>query len=274
MAIESFLKVDERDPDWTYSPNHYFGKQFKVIDANCLMIKEGTDDSVVLRLNPTESDLLCKHLQIIGKESSNLNLFILCEGDSTTQQVFLYHIEAQPDSNLNIGVFIKNGKLNKHIFECSAGENSSISIFGIAENTEGGSSEIISKIHHEGPNVETNQIVNCVSGKESRTVFQGHVRIVEDMINSYTQINNASIITDESGQAFSIPQLAIDCGKVEANHSCSIGEFDEEQLWYLRTRGIEVQRAKEILLESHRGLILNLIEFEDLKDEVKEFFNS
>lgn len=274
MAIESFLNVDEKDPDWVHSPNHYFGKQFKVIDANCLMTKEGTDDSIVLRLNPTESDMLCKNIQIVGRESSTLNLFIICEGVPTTQQVFLYNIQAEPDSNLNIGIFVKNGKLNKHIFECSADENSSVNIFGIAENTEGGSSEIISKVFHAGPKADTNQLINCISGKDSRTVFQGHVTILENMVDSYTQMANASIITDKTGQAFSVPVLSIDCGKVEANHNCLIGEFDETQLWYLRSRGISIDRAKEILLEAHREMILNLVEFEDLKDELKEFYSN
>jgi len=56
MAIESFLKVDKADPDWAYSPSQYFGKQFKMIDANCLQIKEGTDDVMILRLSPTENE--------------------------------------------------------------------------------------------------------------------------------------------------------------------------------------------------------------------------
>ncbi len=65
MAIESFLKVDERDPDWTYSPNHYFGKQFKVIDANCLMIKEGTDERVPEEVRLRHGIAIVSHMSVV-----------------------------------------------------------------------------------------------------------------------------------------------------------------------------------------------------------------
>lgn len=272
MAIESFLKADKSDPDWSFSPDQYHGKQFKVIDANCLMIKEGTEDTMVLRLTPTEPELLCKNLQIVSKDSSKLDLFIICDGGDSAQQVFLYTVTAEPNSILNIGVFVKDGKLNKHIFDCEGYENSTINIYGLADNSVGGSSEIIPKIFHAGPNVESNQLINCTSGKESRTVFQGYVRIVEGMEDSFTQITNSSLITDPTGQAFSTPQLLIDCGKVEASQSCDIGEFDKDQLWYLQTRGVSLEDAKKILITAHQDEILNFVRYQDLKDEIKEFF--
>jgi Fe-S cluster assembly protein SufD len=272
MAIESFLKVDERDPDWAHSPNEYIGKQFKVIDANCLQVNENLADSMILRLNPTENTLLCKNLQIIGRDASQLNLYIMCEGSEKTEQVFLYNVVAEPNSTLNIGVFVKNGKLNKHIFECEANENAVINIIGIAENDEGGTSEIIAKVFHAGPNAESNQMINCISGKNSRTVYQGVVKIMEDMVDSYTTIANSSIITDDTGQAFSIPELIIDCGKVEASQSCDIGQFDQEQLWYLRSRGVALEDAKKILINAHQDSVLNFILDTEIRDELKDFF--
>ena len=272
MAIESFLKVDKSDPDWSYSPDQYHGKQFKVIDANCLQIRENTEDTMVLRLSPTESEMLCKNLQVVSKDSSKLDLFILCDGSDQTQQVFLYSVVAEPSSILNIGIFVKNGKLNKHIFECEAYEGSTINIFGLAENSVGGSSEIIAKVFHAGHDVESNQVINCVSGKESRTVYQGIVKIVEETVDSYTTISNSSIITDPTGQAFSTPQMQIDCGNVQANQSCDIGELDENHLWYLQTRGIAMDDAKRMLISAHQDNIFNLVQYQDLQDELKDFF--
>lgn len=272
MAIESFLKVDSKDPDWSYSPNHYFGKQFKIIDANCLMIKEGTDDAMILRLNPSEPDLLCKHLQIVAKEASNLSLYIMCDGEESMQQVFLYNVTAEPNSMLNIGIFTKNGLLNKHIIECEIHENASVNIIGLVENSKGGSSEIITKIMHLGPNSESNQLINCISGKDSRSVFQGFVKIPEGIDHCASHISNFNLITDENGQCFSIPQMFIDSGKTETGQSCETGEFDQEQLWYLRSRGFSLEEAKNILLENHQDSILDMIQDTDIKDELKEFY--
>jgi Fe-S cluster assembly protein SufD len=272
MAIESFLKADAADPDWVYSPNQYFGKQFKIIDANCLMIQEGTDDRMILRLNPTEPDLLCKSLQIVSKEASNLSLYMMCEGEESTQQVFLYTVTAEANSMLNIGLFVKNGLLNKHIIECEVHEGAVVNIIGIVENSEGGSSEIITKVLHAGHNAESNQIVNCVSGKDSRTVFQGSVKVPEEAENNACKISNYNLITEKGGQCFTIPQMYIDSGKTESAQVCESGEFDQEQLWYLTSRGLSFDEAKKILLQSHQDTILDIIQDDEVRDELKEFF--
>ncbi len=272
MGIESFLKVDSQDPDWSYSPTQYFGKTFKVIDANCLMIKENTEDMMVLRLSPTESDLLCKNLQVVGKDASRLDLFILCDGSDQTQQVFIYNVIAEPDAIVNIGIFAKDGKLNKHILECEVYENAIVNIFGIAENNNGGSSEIISKIYHAGPCSESNIFVNCNSGKDSRTVFQGIVKIDEDMVDSVTNVTNTSVTTHETGQAFSTPQMAIDCGNAQAYNSCEVTSLNQDKLWYLQTRGMDKETAEKMLLNIHQDSVIKIVQYPEIRDELKEFF--
>jgi len=272
MAIESFLKVDAKDPDWMHSPDQYFGKQFKIIDANCLMIQEGTDDQMILRLNPTETDLLCKNLQIVGKENSNLSLYILCDGEEVTQQVFLYNVTAEPNSVLNIGIFAKNGLLNKHIVECELQENSVVNIIGLIENHSGGSSEIITKILHTGANSASNQIVNGVAGEDSRTVFQGAVRVNKEAENNSCYLSNNNLITDETGQCFGIPQISVESKKTEVGQSTESKEYDLEQLWYMQSRGISMNEAKTILLQAHEDSILSIIKEDDVREELKEFF--
>jgi len=274
MAIESFLKVDKKDPDWSYSPSSYFGKQFKVIDANCLQIAPGTEDLMVLRLSPTENDMLCKHLQVIGRSNSRLDLYIICDGDVNLQQVFVYDVALEPYSILNIGFFVKNGKLNKHIVEAELAEGSVLNIFGLVENDIGGSSEVINKICHSEPSAESQQLINCKAGKNSRTVFQGYVRVIEGMTDNFVTVANSSIITEEGGQAYSVPQMMIDCGEVEASHSCAVGKFDEEAIWYLQSRGMSEEGAKELLIRTHQDYILNMIPHQEIQDELKEFFQN
>jgi Fe-S cluster assembly protein SufD len=272
MAIESFLKVDGKDPDWVHSPDQYFGKQFKIIDANCLMIKEGTDDGMVLRLNPSETELLCKHLQVVGKENSSLSLYIICDAEESTQQVFLYNVTAEPNSVINIGVFAKNGLLNKHIIECELHENAVVNIIGIVENSEGGSTELITKIIHVGNNGESNQMVNCIAGSESRTVYQGSVKVIEDVEYNSCYISNSNLIADDSGQCFATPQLFIDSNKTETEIASDTKEFNLEQLWYMQSRGICQEEAKKVLLQSHQDSVLKIIKDDDVRDELTEFF--
>jgi len=54
MGIQSFLKAQKGDPDWTFTPEQYFDKEFKLIDANLIELRQGKSDSIVLRQAPSE----------------------------------------------------------------------------------------------------------------------------------------------------------------------------------------------------------------------------
>ena len=77
MSIHSFLKAEKGDPDWQFSPEDYFGKEFKIIDASIVELQEDKSEHVVLRQNPTEKELLAKHLKINLQKNSILDLIIL-----------------------------------------------------------------------------------------------------------------------------------------------------------------------------------------------------
>jgi Fe-S cluster assembly protein SufD len=273
MAIESFLNSDKEDPDWHYTPAQFLNKKFKVIDANCLQIAANNVDSMVLRLMPTENELLCKNLQIVCHEDSKLNLLLICDGAEKMQQVFLYHIKLMPNAQLNISVFAKDGKLNKHIFEADIEHSSTFTINGIAQNNIGGSTEIISKVCHSEPEAESDIYINCISGKGSRTVFGGAIKIDQGMAGSWTNVQNSSLMIDPTAQCFALPQLMIDCGAVTATHGCSVGKLDEEGLFYLQSRGMSLETAKKVMIEAFKNEQFQFIKDQELQDELKELFS-
>jgi Fe-S cluster assembly protein SufD len=273
MAIESFLNSDKEDPDWYYTPNQFLNKQFKVIDANCLQIAANNQDNMTLRLTPTENDLLCKNLQIVCHPDSKLNLLLICDGAEKMQQVFLYHVKLMDNAVLNIGIFAKDGKLNKHIFESDIETNSALHIFGLSQNTVGGSTEIISKIYHSEPSAESDVFINCLSGKNSRTVFAATVKIDEGMTDSWTNVQSSALLTDPTAQSFALPQLMIDCGAVTATHGCSVGKLDDESLFYLQSRGMSEEAARCVLIEAFKNEQFQYVQDQELQNELKELFS-
>jgi Fe-S cluster assembly protein SufD len=273
MAIESFLNSDKEDPDWYYTPNQFLNKKFKVIDANCLQIQSGVEDTMVLRLSPTENELLCKNLQIVCHSDSKLNLLLICDGGEKMQQVFLYHVKLMENAELKIGIFAKDGKLNKHIFESDLDQSSYLSIFGVGQNTVAGSTEIITKIYHSEPDADSDVYINCLAGKDSRTVFSGTVKIDQGMTDSWTNVQGTSLLIDPTAQCFSLPQLLIDCGAVTATHGCSVGKIDEHSLYYLQSRGFSEAAARKLMIDAFKNEQFQLIQDRELQDELRELFS-
>ena len=95
MAIHSFLKAEKGDPDWQYSPEKYFGKEFKVVEASTVELAEGQTNSMVLRQNPSEKELLAKHIRIQVKPEANLDLIVVNEAGYSTLTYDTY-VEERP----------------------------------------------------------------------------------------------------------------------------------------------------------------------------------
>lgn len=274
MAIHSFLKAERGDPDWQFSPEDYFGKEFKIIDASIVELDEGEADQVVLRQNPTERELLAKHLKIVVRSGAILDINILNEMDPSLQQVFLYDIHLRAGSALNLGIYAKNGKLNKHIIQVHQEESSIFSTYGMMYNDCGGDTEVITKIVHQGPNTLSNQLYLGLAGEDSQTVFQSIVIAELEATGSNIGIESANLILEPSGRCYSKPETFINADFVSSGYSSETGNISLEKISYLEGKGIKEEDAQKMIISAFRNQAIDLIPAENIRDELREMYAS
>ena len=273
MAIHSFLKVERGDPDWQFSPEHYFGKEFKIIDASMVELAEGVKDKMVLRQNPTDKNMLAKHIKIQSKDDSYLDLLIINEADDKLQQIFLYDIHLCKGSTINVGIFVKGGKFNKHIIQVSMDAGSEFSAYGLMVNEVGGDTEIITKVMHQHPDTSSRQFILGRAGESSQTVFQGMTVLEEDSDGSEASVENMNLISGPKGRCFAKPEVYANCD----NSNCSIGSITEslraDKIYYLQSRGLEPKKAIKTVINNFQNQAINLVSYADIRDEIKQIFN-
>jgi len=272
MAIHSFLKAEKGDPDWQFTPDDYLEKEFKIIDASTVELTEGKQEFVVLRQAPAEKELLAKHLKICLQNNSHLDLIILNELDPKLQQVFLYDIHLKTGSNLSLGLFVKDGKFNKHIIQVVQDEGSTLSTYGLISNSVGGDTEVISKVVQNGPDSMSNQLFLGVSGDDSQTVFQGSTLVDESAEYSQAAIENSNLIAGINGRCFSKPEVYIDSEFSVSAMGSETNTISTEKIGYLQTRGISEYDAQCIIINSFRNQVINLIQDSSVREEVKEMY--
>lgn len=272
MAIHSFLKIEKGDPDWQFTPERYFGKEFKLIDANTMEINQGQTDVMVLRQNPTEKELLAKHLKIHVKPESKLDLLVLNDSDSKLQQIFLYDIHIEEGGSLNFGIFVKGGKFNKHIVQVYLEEGGEFNAYGLMVNTTGGDTEIITKVIHQNVETISNQLILGMAGKNSQTVFQGMTVLSEGSNGSEATVEGRNLIVGEHGRCHSKPDVFVDCDEVSASYGSDTAHLDQEKLFYLQSRGLDLKQATDIAINSFQNQVINIIPYSDLKQEVIQLY--
>ncbi|MEC3964066.1 Fe-S cluster assembly protein SufD [Flagellimonas halotolerans] len=125
-------------------------------------------------------------------------------------------------------------------------------------------------VHHAQPNCESHQDYKGIFGDSSTGVFNG--KIIVDKIAQKTdafQQNNNILLSDRS-TINSKPQLEIFADDVKCSHGCTIGQLDEEALFYLRSRGIPKKEAKALLMYAFANNVLESVRIPELKARINK----
>src|SRR5690606_9164670 len=103
-------------------------------------------------------------------------------------------------------------------------------------------------MHHIMPNCESHQDYKGIFANNSTGVFNGKIVVEKEAqkINAFQANNN--ILLDDMATINSKPQLEIFADDVKCSHGCTIGQLDEDSLFYLRSRGIILIEVKTLFM--------------------------
>lgn len=120
-------------------------------------------------------------------------------------------------------------------------------------------------VDHAVPNCQSNQLYKGIYDEKSKGVFNGKVMVRKhaQKTNAFQQNNN--LLLSDFSSIDTKPQLEIFADDVACSHGCTIGQLDEEALFYMQTRGIPLKEAKAFLMFAFAGDTLKNITIPELK---------
>lgn len=105
---------------------------------------------------------------------------------------------------------------------------------------------------------------------EARTCWVGDVLIRANAQGTDTYEANRSLVLTEGARADAIPNLEIETGQiVGAGHAATVGRFDDEQVFYLRSRGIPAEEARRLIVRGFFSEVINRIPIESVREELE-----
>lgn len=129
-------------------------------------------------------------------------------------------------------------------------------------------------IDHAVPNCESHELYKGLYSDKSVGVFSGTIIVREDAQKTNAYQSNSSILLSDSAESFSRPQLKIWADDVKCSHGATVGQVDEEALFYLMARGIPEKEAKIILTRSYLGEVISHIDDDILLSNIEELLNN
>jgi Fe-S cluster assembly protein SufD len=125
-------------------------------------------------------------------------------------------------------------------------------------------------VDHQQPYTESQELYKGIVTDEATGVFNGriYVRAEAQKTNAFQTNNN--ILLADGATIHTKPQLEIWADDVKCSHGATVGQLDENQLFYLRARGISYEVAKHMLLQAFADEIIKKTPLLTLRDYLKE----
>ena len=126
------------------------------------------------------------------------------------------------------------------------------------------------RINHLKPHGISREMYKGVLDDRARGVFQGRVIVAEDAQKIDSQMNNRNLLLSADAEADTKPQLEIYADDVKCGHGVTVGQLDEKSIFYLQTRCIDEETARNMLTFAFANEMVDKIKIKSLHDQVLE----
>ncbi|TYA60092.1 Fe-S cluster assembly protein SufD [Formosa maritima] len=123
-------------------------------------------------------------------------------------------------------------------------------------------------VHHIEPNCESHQDYKGIFNDSSTGVFNGKVVVNKEAQKTNAFQANNNILVSDKASINTKPQLEIFADDVKCSHGCTIGQLDENAMFYMRSRGIPEKEAKGLLMYAFSNNVLNSVKIPEIKQRI------
>ncbi|WP_433284519.1 SufD family Fe-S cluster assembly protein [Pseudonocardia sp. CA-142604] len=221
------------------------------------------------------SGSLADNLEVVLAEGSRLTLVVTGEWADDAVHVGAQHMSIGRDAVLRATSVSLSGdlvRISPTVKYSGPGGDAELAGLGFADAGQHLEQRLL--VDHSVANCTSNVIyknaLQSVKGLTAHTVWIGDVLIRAAAENTRTFEFNRNLVLTEHARADSVPNLEIETGEIAgAGHASATGRFDDEQLFYLQSRGIPEDVARRLVVRGFFGEILSRITLPELRERLE-----
>jgi Fe-S cluster assembly protein SufD len=242
-----------------------------VASAGHLVIRAGdfSKSTVVVRFEGSAT--FADNTEIVVGDGAELTVVSLQDWADDAVHHSTQHAKVGRDATLRHVAVSFGGDVVRHDATAEyAGPGGSVEMLGLYFADEGQHIEHRLFVDHTAPHTKSHVVYKgALQGEGAHAVWIGNVLIrkVAEGIDTYEE--NRNLVLTDGCQADSVPNLEIETGEIEgAGHASATGRFDDNQLFYLRSRGIEEAEARRLVVHGFFNDLIRKIGVPELEDQL------
>jgi Fe-S cluster assembly protein SufD len=150
------------------------------------------------------------------------------------------------------------------------GDHTSATVVAMIETRGKAKTQITTLQHHVATNTTSNLLVKCVLREDSISVYEGSIRVEKEAQKTDAYQRNENLLLDEESFATSKPALEILANDVRCTHGAIVKTLSADELWYMATRGIGTDYARDIIADGFLQSALTLITDTTVRQKAEE----
>ena len=236
---------------------------------------------VILEENSSASLLICDHssmekqtlstqvMEVFLGRGAQLNLYELEETSHSNTRLGHLYVRQDADSSFNhSNITLTNGFTRNYINVSLEGHGAETNICGLAIGDKEQHIDNHTLVDHKTGNCNSNELYKYILDEHSTGVFAGKMLIRPDAQHTNSQQTNRNLCLTNDAHMYAQPQLEIYADDVKCSHGSTVGQLDENALFYMQQRGIPADEARHLLMYAFAGEVIEHIGIEALRDRL------
>lgn len=236
---------------------------------------------IIIEENAEAKLLVCDHsmdennflanqvTEVYVAKNGRFDMYELEETNTSTRRISSTYVQQKEDSNVVInGTSLFNGQTRNNYFVLLAGERAEASLTGMAimDNEQRVDTQVV--VDHAVPYCTSNQLFKYVLDEQSQGAFCGRVLVRQDAQKTMAYQSNKNLCISKDAKMHTKPQLEIYADDVKCSHGATVGQLDENALFYMRSRGLSEQESRMLLKFAFTADVIDTIRLDALKDRL------
>ncbi len=223
---------------------------------NLILADEDSQATVVEKyVSVGDGSAFCNSVtEVVAGDNAVFSHYRIESEQAGTQNISTLRIQQGRSANVSSHAVLLGGALvRNNVHPVLAGEGGECLLNGLFL---GSGTEVLDNymlVEHASAHCGSRQFYNGILDERAHGVFSGRIIVHKDAQKTDAKQTNRNLLLSDDAQIDTKPQLEIFADDVKCTHGATIGQIDEEALFYLRSRGIEETRARSLLLLAFAG---------------------
>ncbi len=243
------------------------------VNRRILLIAEKNADVKLLVCDHTVDDVnfvVTQVTEIVAGENAQIDFYELEENSVKVTRISSLSCNQKERSKVTAaGITLHNGYTrNDYRFRLS-GEYAETHVGGLVISDKEQHTDNFAFLDHAVPHCASNELFKYVLQEKSTGVFCGRILVEKGAQKSEAYQSNRNLCSSEDAHMYAKPQLEIYADDVKCSHGLTIGQLDEDALFYMQARGIPEDEARMLLMVAFTKDVVDMIHIDNLRDRLE-----